>query len=435
MSEVTIIEDARKAADWLVEAMGSSGYWLDYSLFSLRNIDNFFDKYSQQGRAVDGGLLSQDLGARLFAIGSYVGEVMVRKGPSVWKADERDPESETGLTVVLPDGSECWPIQRVMKRFKNGPEDSIYTYGYVALERSGAKIPKSWSDARYDRFPGPFRFVPDSNKLFLCCNGRIECVDTLTKQTIFSIDGLAGFTYDLKLSKDHKALFVCGHGNGVNEARIYDIDSQQVKTRFTGHKDWVVSSTFNFDESRMFTSSRDGSFRLWEADSGAEIESHVMPANAHSYDLVSYTTENKVICCDTNRQTWIWNLDQLDCEPIDTAWCEALQWVDESSEILLVRTPDMMLNLFDLKQNKSIQRFEGDPQCYRHGHALSENYVAECTDVGEMFLWRLSDGKLLLQEVDFGHWGVAISPDESHVIGGTINGQGGGKIMTMEIPR
>jgi hypothetical protein len=31
--------------------------------------------------------------------------------------------------VRLPDGTTCWPVQRVMKRFKNGAEDGIAAYG------------------------------------------------------------------------------------------------------------------------------------------------------------------------------------------------------------------------------------------------------------------------------------------------------------------
>ena len=35
------------------------------------------------------------------------------------------------MEVVFPNGSVVWPIQRVMKRFKNGREDGIYDYGSV----------------------------------------------------------------------------------------------------------------------------------------------------------------------------------------------------------------------------------------------------------------------------------------------------------------
>ena len=36
-----------------------------------------------------------------------------------------------GNATRLPDGTTLWPMQRVMKRFQNGSEDSVYTYGYT----------------------------------------------------------------------------------------------------------------------------------------------------------------------------------------------------------------------------------------------------------------------------------------------------------------
>jgi hypothetical protein len=35
------------------------------------------------------------------------------------------------IALHLPDGSIIWPVQRVIKRFRNGPEDSIAFYGAV----------------------------------------------------------------------------------------------------------------------------------------------------------------------------------------------------------------------------------------------------------------------------------------------------------------
>jgi hypothetical protein len=128
----TLIVDARKAAAWIGQALTSSGYKADFSLESLREIDRFFDEHSQEGEAVPGGLLSEQLGSRVFALGSYVGEVIVRAYDGQWRADDKDPEGELNIEVVLPSGAIIWPVQRVMKRFKNGPHDGIYAYGRLA---------------------------------------------------------------------------------------------------------------------------------------------------------------------------------------------------------------------------------------------------------------------------------------------------------------
>lgn len=125
----TVIEDATKASTWIATALSSSGYVADFSAASLWQIDCFFDDQAQGGTAKPGGLLSQDLGSRLFAVGAYIGEVIRRERGGEWEADDKDPQGEVNIAVRLADGTVCWPVQRAMKRFKNGPEDGIAAYG------------------------------------------------------------------------------------------------------------------------------------------------------------------------------------------------------------------------------------------------------------------------------------------------------------------
>src|SRR4051812_15584458 len=106
----TVIEDAKEASSWIATALSSSGFAADFSPASLREIDRFFDDQVQGGVAKPGGLLSQDLGARLFAVGAYIGEVIRRERGGEWVAKEDDPEAELNIAVRLPDGSTFWPM-------------------------------------------------------------------------------------------------------------------------------------------------------------------------------------------------------------------------------------------------------------------------------------------------------------------------------------
>jgi hypothetical protein len=62
-------------------------------------------------------------------LGAYVGEVIRRHYGGEWQGDDADPAAEINVAVRLNSGTIFWPMQRVMKRFKNGPEDGIYVYG------------------------------------------------------------------------------------------------------------------------------------------------------------------------------------------------------------------------------------------------------------------------------------------------------------------
>jgi hypothetical protein len=124
-----IKEDIDKGADWIARALSSSGYRADFAPPSLWEIDRFFDEQSQNGAARAGGLLSSSLGQRIFALGSYMGEVVRRELGGTWSGDDNDPEAEINVELQLPDGTRCWPVQRAMKRFKNGAEDGIAAWG------------------------------------------------------------------------------------------------------------------------------------------------------------------------------------------------------------------------------------------------------------------------------------------------------------------
>jgi hypothetical protein len=127
-----IAADAKASAEWIAKALSASGYKADFSVESLREVDRFFDDQAPNGRPKPGGLLSSDVGARLFALGGYVGEVIRRASGGDWKGNDKDPEAEINIALVLKAGAILWPVQRVMKRFKNGSEDGIYVYGVSA---------------------------------------------------------------------------------------------------------------------------------------------------------------------------------------------------------------------------------------------------------------------------------------------------------------
>jgi hypothetical protein len=122
-------EDIDASAAWIAQALQSSGYHADFSTQSLWSIDRFFDDNSDRGQSRRGGPLGTDLGSRIFALGAYVGEVVRRNAGGAWHSNDQDPQGEINVELVLADGTKIWPVQRVMKRYKNGAEDGIAAYG------------------------------------------------------------------------------------------------------------------------------------------------------------------------------------------------------------------------------------------------------------------------------------------------------------------
>jgi len=75
-----------------------------------------------------GGLLAENMGQRLFAIGSFIGEVIIKECGGEWITDDNDKMGEINVAIKLPNGSMLFPVQRVMKRVREGVENNICDY-------------------------------------------------------------------------------------------------------------------------------------------------------------------------------------------------------------------------------------------------------------------------------------------------------------------
>ncbi len=121
--------------EWITRALSESGYTVDGTLESLKEIDRFFDDHLKKpGKPKPKGLLSEDTTIRLFAIGVYSGEVVRSLIGGEWSGSLDDEFNL--LQLNLSDRGVIWPTQRVGKRFRNGPEDGIYVWGYMMVNES-----------------------------------------------------------------------------------------------------------------------------------------------------------------------------------------------------------------------------------------------------------------------------------------------------------
>lgn len=127
----TLLQDIMTSKDWIARALNSSNYVADFSIGSLKEIDRFFDEQNTPD-----GILNRNRGQILFALGAYIGEVIISVCGGEWLTDDSDPQGEVNIAVKLKDGSIIFPVQRAMKRYMNGNEDSIYDYGYVLSDHA-----------------------------------------------------------------------------------------------------------------------------------------------------------------------------------------------------------------------------------------------------------------------------------------------------------
>ena len=106
---------------------GNYGVVLDYGVPSLRQLDGVIDDLRRDQRF-------ETLQPLLFAMGCYVGEVMVRQAGASWRTTAEMGMGEVAsspIVIRVADGRGCNPVGRVYKRFHNGAGDSLASFYHV----------------------------------------------------------------------------------------------------------------------------------------------------------------------------------------------------------------------------------------------------------------------------------------------------------------
>lgn len=102
---------------------------LDFSVETLKFIDNFLQQFKDEGLTVN------DFAETIFVAGCYVGQVMIQNNEAEWIKQENAnlPNGITMMPIVikLKNGTITDPISKSFKRFYNGSEDSLEYYYQV----------------------------------------------------------------------------------------------------------------------------------------------------------------------------------------------------------------------------------------------------------------------------------------------------------------
>lgn len=129
-------KDIKKSADWLITAFKEIDKKLDYSVKSVEHIETVLSEQFEEGQPKANGLFAKGLGAKLFAISSYIGEVIIKNTKATkWITDDHDPQGEINIKLLSANGTSMFPAHRVMKRIQNGEEDNVYHYTVIAVKK------------------------------------------------------------------------------------------------------------------------------------------------------------------------------------------------------------------------------------------------------------------------------------------------------------
>ncbi len=119
----TLLQDIYTYSDWIIKTLNSSGYAVDYTVDSMKEIDRFIDEQN-----VPDGLIEKNRGQIIFALGAFIGQTTIKLYGGEWITDDNNPRGELEIAIKLPNGFIMWPVQKCIKRCQLGQEESIYSY-------------------------------------------------------------------------------------------------------------------------------------------------------------------------------------------------------------------------------------------------------------------------------------------------------------------
>ncbi len=129
-----LVDDIPVAAAWVAGNLNATGYVVDGSVASLKEVDRFITEEHRQGGILDGAM-----GTVLFGLGCYVGQVIITAYGGRWVTDDASRSGEADVAVILADGSVVWPVRRVIDRVQQGLDSAIHPYVVLLAPRDGVR--------------------------------------------------------------------------------------------------------------------------------------------------------------------------------------------------------------------------------------------------------------------------------------------------------
>lgn len=126
-----VVSWLREGAEVARDTQDDLGLVLDGSLESIEEIEDYVDAC----RAEPGGREDPERYQLIFALGAYIGEVIIAEaGCGSWAPGSEDPADPWQAHVRCDDGElQIDPLGKVLRRYERGPEEGLVDFAKLAI--------------------------------------------------------------------------------------------------------------------------------------------------------------------------------------------------------------------------------------------------------------------------------------------------------------
>ncbi|XP_076243626.1 angio-associated migratory cell protein [Calliopsis andreniformis] len=202
----------------------------------------------------------------------------------------------------------------------------------------------------------------------------------------------------------HKASVFCGSlskngklattGGEEDKAYIWDTSSGEIVLDCTGHKDSIIFSEFNFDESYLATGDMSGVIQMWKVADRVKIWDYNM---GDATWMKWHTAANILLAGSVDGEIYMWKVPEGDCKVFQGYGCRAETGaLFPDGKRIAVGYEDGIIRIIDLKTT-SVLSIISSPL----GHSSTITNL-DCHSDNNLVLSAAIDGKTIISTANTG---------------------------------
>jgi WD40 repeat protein len=219
-----------------------------------------------------------------------------------------------------------------------------------------------------------------------------------------------------EFNKDGKLILAWSRDNKV--AQIYEVSSGKLLYTLTGHNNEISSASFSPDGKSVMTASFDANVRIWDAASGKQIRTEIIPDYLCNGGLgsVTFTPDGQRALIKSSNKVSVWSIFGGVNFTIGHTGSSILSTaVSADGSMIVTASSDNTAIIWDANTVINILTFTGHRSSvtaavFSHD---GKTLLTQSTD-GTARLWDIQNGKMLYNVS--GHLSAAFSPAGRHFV-------------------